>query len=98
MQTQARAELCNRMQIRIIIRCAPVKSNGILRRVWNICRQLPCYVRGHRNEIEVAAGRLAVRCVHCGWKSPGWMLADRRPSPDRTRPADGFDVIQLGSR
>jgi hypothetical protein len=65
------------MKIRVIIHCAPVKSNDVLGKVWKLSRQAQCRIRGHRDQIELGSGKLALRCVRCGRKSPGWTIDER---------------------
>jgi len=67
------------MQIHIVIHRSPVRSNDVLRRLWRVSRQMACRVLGHRNEVAVGSGTLALKCDRCGWRSPGWML-DKRPA------------------
>ena len=67
------------MQIHIVIRRSPVRSNDVLRRLWRVSRQMACRVLGHRNEVAVGSGTVALKCDRCGWRSPGWML-DKRPA------------------
>ena len=67
------------MLIRIVIQRSPVRSNNVLPGVWKVCRQLGCQLLGHRSEIEIGSGTLALKCDRCGWKSPGWDL-DSHPT------------------
>jgi hypothetical protein len=62
------------MQIRIVIHTSPVKPNDRLVRVTKLCRQLPCLVGHHREQIEIGDREMALRCARCGWRSPGWKL------------------------
>jgi hypothetical protein len=62
------------MKIRIIIRSSAVRSSYVRQRVWNVFRQIPCRVTGHKAEIELSTGKLALKCARCGWESPGWTL------------------------
>ena len=58
-----REELRNAMQIRIVLRWSPVRSNDALLKICNIFKQLPCRLGHHEEEIERSSGRLALRCV-----------------------------------
>jgi hypothetical protein len=69
-----------RMKLRIIIRYSPVKSNDVLARVWTLFLHAHCRVRGHRDEIELGSGKLALKCARCGRRSPGWTIDQRQPS------------------
>jgi hypothetical protein len=62
------------MKIRIIIRSSTVSRAYARHWVWNIFKQLPCRLTGHKAEIELSTGRLALKCGRCGWESPGWTL------------------------
>jgi hypothetical protein len=77
---EMRAELRKGMKIRIVVRCAPVKSNDVLGRLWKLSRQAQCRLLGHRDAIELGSGKLALKCGRCGRKSPGWTIDERRPS------------------
>jgi hypothetical protein len=45
---------------------------GILYRLWNVCKQCSCSMFGHRHDLELGSGKLALKCERCGWTSPGW--------------------------
>jgi hypothetical protein len=62
------------MKIRIIIRSSAVSPAYVRQRVWNVLKQVACRVIGHKAEIELTTGKLALKCVRCGWESPGWTL------------------------
>jgi hypothetical protein len=62
------------MKIRIIIRSSAVGPVYARQRVWNVLKQVSCRVIGHKAEIELTTGRLALKCTRCGWESPGWTL------------------------
>jgi len=36
--------------------------------------QTLCAMRGHDLLFHVGVHRLSVRCSHCGWESPGWLI------------------------
>ena len=96
------------MQIHIVIRRSPVRSTNILHGVWRICRQLACRVLGHRNEIAVGSGTLALKCDRCGWRSSGWMLDSRSAAsgnhdraadaPRAARPAGHMRMVKSPTR
>jgi hypothetical protein len=55
--------------------------------------QTLCAMRGHDLLFHVEVHRLSVRCSHCGWESPGWLIDRPRYSysDDRTvRRASGY--------
>ncbi len=74
-----RAEVCNGMKLRIIIRVSPVTSDVTLNTVCKVFKQLPCRMGGHREELDLSAGKLALKCSRCGWRSTGWALDTRPP-------------------
>jgi hypothetical protein len=65
------------MQIRIVIRLSPVTPGEHIHKISSVIKQLPCRVGHHHEKIEVSKGRLALRCLRCGWESPGWNLDSR---------------------
>ena len=79
-----RVRLCedvsNAMKIRVIIRCSTVTPEFVRHSMWNVFKQMSCRVAGHRSEIEVTSGRLALKCARCGWESPGWRIDPRGSS------------------
>jgi hypothetical protein len=72
--------MCNLMQTRVVIRWSPVGVNDALQRACNVFKQVTCGLTGHREELERGEGKLSLRCVRCGWTSPGWTLDQRRES------------------
>jgi len=68
------AEVSNIMKIRIIIRSSAVSRSYARQQLWNVFRQMCCRVTGHKAEIELSTGKLALKCARCGWESPGWTL------------------------
>jgi hypothetical protein len=46
--------------------------DGILYRIWNVCKRCSCSLVGHRHDLELGSKRLALKCERCGWTSPGW--------------------------
>jgi hypothetical protein len=71
--------MCNLMQTRVVIRWSPVRLNDAIHRTCNVFKQMTCGVTGHCEELERGDGKLSLRCVRCGWTSPGWTFDDRRP-------------------
>jgi len=43
-----------------------------------------CAWRGHNEILKFEANRVALRCVSCGYESPGWILDLPRPITMRT--------------
>ena len=37
----------------------------------------------HQTKIEVRDRNIALRCSHCGWKSPGWKVGAPADSAER---------------
>jgi len=68
------------MKIRVIIRWSTVTPEVVRQSMWNVFKQLSCRIAGHRAEIEVTTGRLALKCGRCGWESAGWSIDPRRSS------------------
>ena len=44
------------------------------RRVIACVRQGLCAMRGHEPLLHVEPRRLSLRCIECGWQSPGWLI------------------------
>jgi len=38
-----------------------------------------CGLHGHDPMLQFEQGRMFLRCVSCGYESPGWNTAERRP-------------------
>jgi hypothetical protein len=49
--------------------------------------QIACGVRGHDVAMAVETYHLSLRCMNCGWKSPGWWITPRRAHVAGVRPA-----------
>ena len=62
------------MKIRIILRWSTVRPEDVRHSVCHVFKQVPCRVTGHRSRIEATTGKLALKCVRCGWQSPGWEI------------------------
>lgn len=48
-----------------------------------------CALRGHELRLHFQLRRLSLRCVDCGWESPGWTI--ETPSEGRARAAGQSD-------
>lgn len=70
--TIKRAVLATR--VRVTIRWSPVKPIDQFVKITTLCRRLPCLLGQHQGMIEVRGREMALRCAHCGWKSPGWRV------------------------
>jgi hypothetical protein len=46
--------------------------------VWNV-RQAICSLRGHDEFLQFEKTRLFLRCMSCGYETPGWAV-DRKTS------------------
>lgn len=40
-----------------------------------------CGVHGHDAQLQIGADRLLLRCSHCGYASPGWVVG--RPAQEK---------------
>ena len=74
-----RAVLATR--VRVTIRWSPVKPLEQFVKLTTMCRQLPCLLGHHQGQIEFRGREMALRCEHCGWKSPGWKVGLREGAP-----------------
>ena len=54
--------------------------------VFRNIRRAFCAVRRHDLFLQFEPRRLSLRCVDCGWESPGWTL-DQPRAIDRPMPA-----------
>ena len=52
----------------------------LFRRVTKRLGQLQCGITGHNVMLRYEPARLSLQCASCGYESPGWELAPRRPS------------------
>jgi len=55
-------------------------ADGIGVRVFDRMRQLFCGMHGHDNLLQFEQHRMFLRCVSCGYESPGWEIADTPPA------------------
>lgn len=76
---ESRAEVCNGMKVRIVIRVSPVFPEVTLNGVCRQFRHLPCLLGRHDEMMDISAGKLALKCSKCGWKSSGWALDEKPP-------------------
>ena len=49
-----------------------------------------CLVRGHDLVMQYDKKLLSLRCLACGYRTPGWALNDRPPQPESA-------VVQLST-
>lgn len=52
---------------------------GIFRTLWSVvcaAHRLVCLVHGHELVMQFDHRRLSLRCVHCGYRTPGWALGE----------------------
>jgi hypothetical protein len=68
------AKASNAMKIRVIIRWSTVRPEDVRRTICSVSKQMLCRVAGHRADIEVKTGKLALKCARCGWESTGWTI------------------------
>ena len=47
--------------------------------IQSMFRRLTCAVRGHRTVLHFEPRRLALRCIECGYETPGWSLGEFMP-------------------
>lgn len=43
-------------------------------------RQMLCGMHGHDNLLQFERDRMCLRCVSCGYESPGWALTETPPT------------------
>ena len=43
-------------------------------------RQMLCGMHGHDNLMQFERDRMCLRCVSCGYESPGWALTETPPT------------------
>lgn len=58
-------------------------------RVIGKMRQMFCGLHGHDSLLQFGRDRMYLRCVSCGYETPGWALNDTPPPaaiPQETRP------------
>ena len=54
--------------------------DGLFRRLTKRLGHLQCGITGHDVMLRYEPARLSLQCASCGYESPGWELAPRRPS------------------
>lgn len=56
---------------------------GLVHVVWTRAtrslRSAVCGLQGHDPLLQVAQGRMFLKCMSCGHETPGWTMNDRRP-------------------
>jgi hypothetical protein len=59
--------------------------NAVVERV----RHAVCALHGHDALLQFERGRMYLKCVSCGYESPGWTVRERetRPAAPRQAPA-----------
>jgi hypothetical protein len=53
--------------------------------IQSMYRRLTCAVRGHQTILHFEPRRLGLRCVDCGYETPGWVIGEsitREARPD----------------
>ena len=56
------------------------RAEGRLARWFRQLRYLHCsLLRGHDEYLQFQANRLSLRCVSCGYETPGWVLDRKTP-------------------
>jgi hypothetical protein len=61
----------------------------LFRRLTKRLGQMQCGITGHNVMLRYEPARLSLQCTSCGYESPGWELAPRRP-PLSTRASSRF--------
>jgi hypothetical protein len=56
-----------------------------VRSVLALVRRKLCAIRGHDLLLRAESRRLSLRCLDCGWESPGWVIDRPRFSYDHSR-------------
>ena len=59
----------------------PRDADGFSATVVQRLRQVLCGVHGHDSLLRFERDRLSLRCVSCGYESPGWELTETPPTP-----------------
>jgi hypothetical protein len=54
-------------------------SEGFGERMLDRVREAFCGLHGHDNLLQFGQDRMFLRCVSCGYESPGWELNEPRP-------------------
>jgi hypothetical protein len=67
----------------------PPSSRPLIAPLGRRLSQLICGLHGHDTQLEMLPDRLALRCVHCHYGSPGWVLREPPPAPSDS-PADSM--------
>jgi hypothetical protein len=62
-------------------------------------RQVACGLHGHDQMLQFAKDRMFLKCVTCGYESPGWELTEPQPvvtvAGDRRRHALARPVVEM---
>jgi hypothetical protein len=56
------------------------KMEGFSGRILDWARQAMCGLHGHDTFLHYDKDRMSLRCVSCGYESPGWELNEARPT------------------
>ena len=56
------------------------KMDGFSGRILDWLRQAMCGLHGHDTFLHFDKDRMSLRCVSCGYESPGWQLNEARPT------------------
>jgi hypothetical protein len=59
---------------------APREDDGPGTAVVARVRQMLCGIHGHDNFLHFERDRMSLRCVSCGYESPGWSLTETPPT------------------
>ncbi len=77
-----------------------ITQSGIVERALLALRQFMCGLHGHDALLHFEQERLSLRCVSCGYETPGWDLAAREGEPvlepTRAQERPGFLAQRLG--
>jgi len=60
-------------------------------------KRLICAIRGHEDYLHFEKDRVYLRCVACGYESPGWTVENHRPVlkfKARTAPAPAPRMVK----
>lgn len=55
------------------------QPRGLLARAVGQFQAAVCGLHGHDPMLQFEQGRMFLRCASCGYQSPGWDTAERRP-------------------
>ena len=52
-----------------------------------------CGVHGHDTQLQIGSDRLLLRCNHCGYASPGWVVRPPEAGTSQRRAPGAFGTL-----